>query len=420
MQPLTNTDQGQFGQGVTQQGGFQHHGTNFEQIPTPRLEDGSIRAIDSDPAFEMVDTWNTEGLGEIRVFAHKTQNLFKLQKKLDLSRKYGASLDEVNLLEIRLKELPQEVTLAAGNYKDYDPSQPIFRQDNQGEAIYLDYSSHNLRKHVLELKRQGLRVSVQEGLGYFGFLMGLGSFMEQGLEFHRSVCLKNLLIMENEGLQLMNPYVSDNHIRVVIEEYIRPILALGERWVPQMFVDERLRAEAAKSDPGVRNLNSSHRKHIKQMHNDCCLTFLSLATTEEESAYVSSSGVKNPAAIERGIQAMLDMGYPWEVINILRTILLPKTSADSIVPDFESVPTFIEINETISPELRELLMNSILSSKQAEAAAQTGIIFTENQHREPHLNQNLMEKMQYMDQTAERSKQESSAFIMDNSPFLFR
>lgn len=399
-----------------------HHSPTDQQsnsIGNPHPAQHTVRAIESDASFELVDTWCTDGLGEIRVFAHKTQNLFKLQKQLALLSKYGATPEEIQLLEVRLKELPQEVTLAAGSYFGYDPSEPIFMQNDAQQTVYLDYSSHNLRKHVLELKRQGLRVSLQEGLGYFGFLMGLGSFMEQGLEFHRSVCLKNLLIMENEGLQLMNPYVSDNHIRVVLEEYIRPILALGERWVPQMFVDERLRAEAGKSDAAIRNLNAAHRKHIKQMHNDCCLTLLALATTEEESAYVSSSGVKNPAAIERGVQAMLDLGYPWEVINILRTVLLPKSYTDSVVPDFDAVPTFIEINETISPELRELLMNSILSSKQVEAAAQTGMVVTQNQHFEEHLNQNFDQKAQYIDQTAERSKQESSVF-MDHSPFLFR
>jgi hypothetical protein len=387
-----------------------YHST-LQQHPSlnPPVYSARIPALGSDPLFEMVDTW--------RVFAHRSQNLFKLHKRLELASKYGATPEEIHLLELRLKELPQEVTLASGDYRMYDPNQPLFQQKDSQNDLYMDYSSHNLRKHVLELKRQGAKVQVQEGLGYFGFLMGLGSFMEQGLEFHRSVCLKNLLVMEKEGLQLMNPYVSDNHIRLVIEEYIRPIIKMGNRWNSQLFVDERLRAEVSKTDSDIRDLNTAHRKHIKQMHVDCCLTFLSLATTEEEHVYVSATGLKNPSAIERGIQTMLDMGYPWEIINILRNVLLPKTTPGQIVPELDRIPTFIEVNESISPELRELLMASIVNSKPAEVNIQQNIIQNSQMQAENHIFQTSPK--QNIHHLGEQSKQEMSAFT-DSSPFLFR
>jgi hypothetical protein len=390
----------------------QHHASLTSPTQPTR-----VPALGSDPQFELVDTWQTEGLGEIRVFAHRSENLFKLHKKLELASKYGASPEEIHLLELRLKELPQEVTLASGDYQNYNPNQPLFQQHNPQNDLYMDYSSHNLRKHVLELKRQGMKISVQEGLGYFGFLMGLGSFMEQGLEFHRSVCLKNLLVMEREGLQLMNPYVSDNHIRVVIEDYIRPIIRMGNRWSSQLFVDERLRAEISKTDSDIRDLNSAHRKHIKQMHVDCCLTFLSLATTEEEHVYVSATGLKNQASIERGIQTMLDMGYPWEIINILRNVLLPKMNPGNIVPELDRIPTFIEVNEGISPELRDLLMNSIVNSKPAEIGAQQNMKQSSQTQPDNFILQTSPK--QHVQNLGEPSKQEMSVF-MDSSPFLFK
>lgn len=399
-------------------GTIQHNGFTPVLGQTQQQGHSPVAALANDPQYELVDTWTTDGLGEIKVYAHRTENMFKLHKKFDLSAKYGATPEEISLLEMRLKELPQEITLASGDYRGYDPSMPLFQPDLPQNDICLEYSSHNLRKHVLELKRQGLTIPVHEGLGYFGFLMGLGSFMEQDLEFHRSVCLKNLLIMEREGLQLMNPYVSDNHIRVVLEEYVRPILQIGDRWLPQMFVDEKLRAEVGKTDQQIRNLNNTHRKHIKQMHIDACLTFLSLATTEEEQAYVSTSGIKNPAAIERGIQTMLNIGYPWEIVNILRTVLLPKPTAGQMVADVDSVPTFIEINESISPELRDMLMNSILNSKPQDIQIVGDGGFAqglEAQQAQSHMGSGAAQQ-HHGDQA---SKQDLSAF-MESSPYLFR
>lgn len=254
--------------------------------------------------FELADVWNTEGLGTVNIYSSKTKNQYVIEKPITLKEKFRATPEEIQLLEIRIKELPEEVTLASADYMQYDPSDPLFNHQWSSHVLYLDYSAMNMKKHLQNLKQEGLRISDSEALGYFGFLVGLGSFMEQGLEFHRSVCLKNLLLIEGK-LQLMNPYISDNHIRVVIQDFIRPILNLGEQWEPSLFVDDQLRMELSKSNLGIRQINELHRAYIRQMHSDCCLVFLAIANMQEESRYTSAEGVKNISNIETDINVSI-------------------------------------------------------------------------------------------------------------------
>lgn len=171
-------------------------------------------AIEQNPDYQLVDTWASPALGTVEVFL--SRNRYILFKKLELQRKFAASPSDLRLLEQRLKELPEEVTLASSSYVNFDPNQPLFVPGDPVNKLYLEYSSRNLKKEVSRRSQAGERSADAEAMGIFGFLLGLGSFMEQGLEFHRSVCLKNLLIVDGR-LQLTNPYVSDSHISLVLK-----------------------------------------------------------------------------------------------------------------------------------------------------------------------------------------------------------
>lgn len=200
--------------------------------------------ISTNPEYKLVDTWNTEGLGEVRVFFNESTGLHVLQKNFGLGPRFGALPEEMQILEARIKDLPDEVSLASGDYRNYNPERLLFNPTDNNQTIYFDYSTHNLKSHMAQLKLADKRFSDEEALGCFGFMIGLGSFMEQGLEFHRSVCLKNLIIV-NGQLQLLNPYVSDSHISLALKEFIQPIVAMGEEWENDMFTDDQLRMEVS-------------------------------------------------------------------------------------------------------------------------------------------------------------------------------
>ena len=132
------------------------------------------------------------------------------------------------------------MALAARTYLSYDASTPLFGVGNPNDTLYIDYSSQNLRKEVVRRQSIGQQIKDEEALGVFGLLLGLGSFMEQGLEFHQSVCLQNILVI-NGQLQVSNPYLQDIHVQTVVKDFIRPILALGTDWKKDFFVDDRQR-----------------------------------------------------------------------------------------------------------------------------------------------------------------------------------
>ena len=88
------------------------------------------------------------------------------------------------MLELRLRELPEEVALAARTYQAYDAAVPLFDARNPNDTLYIDHSAHNLKKEMIRRQSIGQQIKEEEALGIFGLLLGLGSFMEQGLEFH--------------------------------------------------------------------------------------------------------------------------------------------------------------------------------------------------------------------------------------------
>ncbi len=270
--------------------------------------------IERNADYELIDTWQSEPLGRVEVYLNRKRNQYVLHKKFELSARFGASPAEMLGLEQRIRELPEEVTLASASYSKYDHSQPLFSSDDQDNSLFLDYSSQNLRKEVLKRKQAGQKMSESESLGCFGFLLGLGSFMEQGLEFHRSVCLKNLLIIDGQ-LQLTNPYISDSHVGLVLRDFIRPAQALENIWTPEMVVDDRLRAEVGKQNVQVRQLNELHRAYVRQMHVDSCLAFLAVATTQDDGIFLNSNGDPNKTAISTAlkVKAYLHKGNRWKI-----------------------------------------------------------------------------------------------------------
>ena len=319
--------------------------------------------IQGDSAFELVDTWFSENLGEVKVFYNTLKNQYVLEKEFKLGSKFSASAQEIFILEARIKELPEEVTLAARRYDRYDANEPLFEAADAGHRVYMDYSAANMRKHLLALRAKGLRVPDGDVLGFYGFLMGLGSFMEQGLEFHRSICLKNLLIVDGQ-LKLTNPYVSDSHVAVVLEDFVRPIIALGETWSPNLFLDDQMRLEASRTNPGVRQINELHRAYVRQMHCDSCLVFLALATMKDDNDYVDSQGQKRFDLVRADIKALSGRFDP-ELIAIVEAVLLQEG---------EKVPTFIEVNEKISLQLRDKLVQAAAISRSVDPLLDEGYL----------------------------------------------
>lgn len=52
-----------------------------------------------------------------------------------------------------------------------------------------------------------------------GFLIGIGMYFEDNLEFHKSISLRNLIIVQG-GLKLVSPYCYDSHFLTCFEVYL--------------------------------------------------------------------------------------------------------------------------------------------------------------------------------------------------------
>lgn len=317
--------------------------------------------IEMNSDFELVDTWKSDSLGEVKVFLAPHRKQYILCKDFKLSSKFDTNSQENFLLEARIKELPEEVTLASSNYQKYDPSDPLFAINSNIDLIYMDYSSMNMRKQLHAIRDNGMTISDHDALGFYGFLMGLGSFMEQGMEFHRSVCLKNLLILDGQ-LKLTNPYVSDSHVNVVLEDFVRPIIGMGDNWTPNLFLDDQKRLELSQSDSRIRQINELHRAYIRQMHMDSCLVFLGLTNMKEDNDYMTEDGTKRLDVIQQDLN-LISSRFDPELISIIRSVLLMEG---------DEVPTFIQVNEKISLNLRDQLVQAAAISRNISSLVDEG------------------------------------------------
>lgn len=172
--------------------------------------------IEEDPRFKLIDVWKTKGMGTLKIYNNGSDGSFWINKQLHMHSELGINEDELTVLEDRWRQLPEEISLLSQRFDGVDDGGPMFDHRQDPQEAYIEYSAMNLGKILMKRKESNQTVSEDELLSFFGFFLGLGSLLENTLEFHRSVCLKNLLIVKGQ-LALINPYVSDNHLKFVLE-----------------------------------------------------------------------------------------------------------------------------------------------------------------------------------------------------------
>jgi hypothetical protein len=188
-----------------------------------------------------------------------------IEKRIWLQNEFGASPREIQILGEKISGLPEEVTLASGRPHIFDPDHPTFSPEQAAPHIlYFDFSSLSLMSLVDKLRSQQKRLPDDAVLGCFGLLLGIGAYFEENLEFHKGVCLQNLLIIDGK-LQLVNPYLMDGHIKQALE-----VLAAQQDFI---------------RPPKTQELQSYHSNLICEMLFDSCLVFLALATMKNDRSY---------------------------------------------------------------------------------------------------------------------------------------
>lgn len=231
--------------------------------------------------YEQVLDWGPEGLGHVRLFKHKASGRLMIEKKVWLENDFGASAREIQILGERISGLPEEVSLASGRPSVYDPDTPLFAPGvPPPHVLYFDFSSVSLMSLVEKLKSQNKQLPDSAVLGCFGLLLGIGAFFEESLEFHKGVCLQNLLIIDGR-LQLVNPYLMDGHIQQTLEVASRE----------QDFVRPQKSQE----------LQAYHSNLISEMLFDSCLVFLALASMKNDRNYYSQGFVES-VTVSRDLQ----------------------------------------------------------------------------------------------------------------------
>ena len=169
------------------------------------------------PEFERIEGWAAQGLGEVSLFKSRNTDRLVIEKKMDLGRSFGANQEEIKKMEARIMGLPEEITLASSVPLIYDIHNPVFSSSFPPHSVFFDFSSVSLLTILEKLRSQGRKIPEVLILACFGLLLGVGAFLEDTMEFHKGVCLQNILLIEGEKLQLINPYLMEGYVKQVIE-----------------------------------------------------------------------------------------------------------------------------------------------------------------------------------------------------------
>ena len=137
----------------------------------------------------------------------KSPELEDLVIEKDLrSLTFDSDIKMMKFFARRIESLPEEIINVCYFYQD---SKKSFKNGYKGK-IYFPFSKESLLDYIKDLRAKNLSVEESEVWALLGFLIGIGNYLEQNFEFHHSISLKNLLILEGK-VMLVNPYLYDSH-----------------------------------------------------------------------------------------------------------------------------------------------------------------------------------------------------------------
>jgi hypothetical protein len=209
-----------------------------------------------------------------------------------------------------------------------------------------------LETELNRLREAGMTFNETDIWAIIGVLLLTTGFMEQNMNYHKAICLKNVFVSETKRqIHLLNPFVLDAYLDGVINKLINPIERIPG-WRAEFWTDESLRLQASGYYPEIKSLVQASQMDANQMSISVALIGLQLASGLNEDYFLAeSSGNLDKMRINQAIDS-IQTRYSTLLRTFFRSIFSAVQKGEILSPSklFSSQPTRIKtlINNSIS------------------------------------------------------------------------
>ena len=120
-----------------------------------------------------------------------------------------------------------------------------------------------------------------------GFLLYTACELEKTLDFHHSICLKNIFVAEG-SLALLNPYIKQSHCNSLLA--MMQETSYQSDWRAEYSHDYRQRLLASSRSKTVAKVVEVHRQHTSDMLTSIGVVVCQLCTGRDDSFFFFEDG----------------------------------------------------------------------------------------------------------------------------------
>lgn len=186
---------------------------------------------------------------------------------------------------------------------------PIWRIDGSRNdladcsQVITELSADSLQREVDRLNEEGCTMHEDDVTALLGVLLFTAMAMENNLEFHRSICMKNIFLV-GKSVFLLNPYIKDSHISKVLETVVRPIEKMGDKWRLEYWTNLQLRRTAANHSDEIQFIIQKHSQILGEMVLSIGIVILSVCTGMSDENFFSPDGTLNHQRVSEGLSVL--------------------------------------------------------------------------------------------------------------------
>jgi hypothetical protein len=240
-----------------------------------------------------VDVVCSADAGDMELWRNKVQSeVFFLRKDVSEWRR-RLTKDEIVMLVLKESLLPRSI-LPISRLNGAD------RYLSDCTEIATDLSANSLQREVDRLNVEDCTMSESDITAIFGVLLFTAMAMEKNLDFHRSICMKNIFLVGN-SVFLLNPYIKDSHLSRSIDTIVRPIIKIDDRWRPEYLTDIDLRSKASLYNDEIQSIIVKHRQVLGEMIISIGVVVLSVCDGKPDDYFIYQDGAIDKLRVDQSL-----------------------------------------------------------------------------------------------------------------------
>ena len=209
--------------------------------------------------------------------------LFYLRNRVDRILK-DMTHDDITALVRMEKRLPRSIMPLLYSLETQPGNSP------SQVSFLTQVSPITLETELDRLREQGMTFNETDVWAIMGVLFLTASLMEQGMNYHKAICLKNVFVSETRHqIFLLNPFVLDAYLEGVLHQLIGPLIR-NAGWREEYWTNHSLREQAAQYYPDIKKCVQESQMNSHQMVISVVLIGLQIASGLTEDYFMTESG----------------------------------------------------------------------------------------------------------------------------------